>query len=40
MDSNGFDRHTTEKFVRECFEIQTLKGFLAQRVHQWRRKPA
>jgi hypothetical protein len=26
--------------LRECFEIQTLKVFLAKRVHQLRRKPA
>jgi hypothetical protein len=31
---------TTLKDLRECFEIQTLKVFLAQRVHQWRRRPA
>jgi hypothetical protein len=24
----------------QCFEIQTLKVFLAQWVHKWRRKPA
>jgi hypothetical protein len=26
--------------LRECFEIQTLKIFLAKRVHNLRRKPA